>query len=155
MEKREGETGNTCDCPGNSYVNKDQLKQYPNGKRIDYIFYRPNKGIARVNFLTFEHFSPPVLIWHLGYQSWHSQNACENIKQKRPWSDCFSRSSLIWVCPVCLGFLFQAAGIRKMLVRISIREDPGDDRLLFQKQSDLVLPCLSRLFIAGNWCSKF
>ena len=26
-------------------------------------------------------------------------------KQGRPWSDCFFRSSLVWVCPVCLGFV--------------------------------------------------
>ena len=26
-----------------------------------------------------------------------------NSKQGRPWSDCFLRSSLIWVCTVCLG----------------------------------------------------
>ena len=34
------------------------------------------------------------------------KNACQNSKQWRPWSDCFFRSSLIWVCIVCLCFLF-------------------------------------------------
>ena len=37
------------------------------------------------------------------YQDWNSQNACQNSKQGKPWSDCFFRSSLIWVCTVCLG----------------------------------------------------
>ena len=38
-----------------------------------------------------------------GYQGWSSQYAWHNSKQGRPWSDCFWRSSLIWVCPVCLS----------------------------------------------------
>ena len=34
----------------------------------------------------------------------NSQNVCQNSIQGRSWSDCFwIRSSLIWVCPVCLG----------------------------------------------------
>ena len=33
------------------------------------------------------------------------KNACLNSKQRRPWSDCFFRSSLIWVCTVCLGLI--------------------------------------------------
>ena len=33
------------------------------------------------------------------YKGWNSQNACQNSKQGRAWSDCFFRSSLIWVCP--------------------------------------------------------
>ena len=39
----------------------------------------------------------------VGFQGWNSQNAFQNIKQGRPWSDCYFRSSLIWVCTVCLG----------------------------------------------------
>ena len=34
---------------------------------------------------------------------WNSQNACQNIRWRRPWSACFFRSSLIRVCTVCLG----------------------------------------------------
>ena len=30
------------------------------------------------------------------------KKACQNSKQGKPWSDCFFRSSLIWVCAVCL-----------------------------------------------------
>ena len=30
-------------------------------------------------------------------------NVCQNSKQGRPSSYCFFRSSLIWVCSVCLG----------------------------------------------------
>ena len=41
---RSDEHGSTCDCPTNSYVDKNSLKLYPDGKRIDYIFYRTNKG---------------------------------------------------------------------------------------------------------------
>ena len=40
---------------------------------------------------------------NVGYQGWNSQNTCQNSKQGRPWSDCFLRSSLIWVCTVCPG----------------------------------------------------
>ena len=39
----------------------------------------------------------------ISYHGWNSQNACGNSKQGRPRSDCFFRSSLIWVCTVCLG----------------------------------------------------
>ena len=45
------------------------------------------------------------------------------------------------------------AGIHKMLVTKANRETLI--RLLLQKQSDLALPCLVRLFVAGNYCSKF
>ena len=41
---------------------------------------------------------------NVGYQGWNSQNACQKSKQRRPWPDRFFRSSLIWVCPVCVGF---------------------------------------------------
>ena len=39
----------------------------------------------------------------VGCKGWNSQNACQISKHRRPWSDCFSRSSLIWACTVCLG----------------------------------------------------
>ena len=38
-----------------------------------------------------------------GYQGLKSQKACLNSNQGRPWSDCYFRSRLIWVCTVCLG----------------------------------------------------
>ena len=41
----------------------------------------------------------------MGYQGWNSQSVCQNSKQGRPWSDCFYRTSLFWVCSVCLGLL--------------------------------------------------
>ena len=34
---------------------------------------------------------------------WNSENACQNRKQGRPRSEFFYRSSMIWVCTVCLG----------------------------------------------------
>ena len=34
---------------------------------------------------------------------WYSQNACQDSKQGRTRSACFFRSSLIWVCTVCLA----------------------------------------------------
>ena len=48
-------------------------------------------------------FSLSVFKENMGYQGWSSQKDCQNSKQGRPWSDCFFRSSLIWVCAVCLG----------------------------------------------------
>ena len=44
---------------------------------------------------------------NVSYQSWNSQNASQNGKQGRLCSDCFFKSSLIWVCIVCLD-LFKA-----------------------------------------------
>ena len=43
-----------------------------------------------------QHFSPSTYI--VGYQGWNSEYQTEN-----PRSDCFFRSSLIWVCTVCQG----------------------------------------------------
>ena len=45
---------------------------------------------------------------------WNYQNACQNSKQGRPWSDCFFRSSLIWICAVCLG-VFDRVLVYKIL----------------------------------------
>ena len=43
-------------------------------------------------------------IWNMWlYQSYECKRCRRNGKQCRPWSDCCSRSSLIWVCTVCLG----------------------------------------------------
>ena len=45
-------------------------------------------------------FCSQIKCWFLGLEF---TNTCQNTKQGRPWSDCFFTSSLIWVCPVCLG----------------------------------------------------
>ena len=52
---------------------------------------------------------------NVGYHDWNSQNACQNSKQGRPWSDCFFRSSLIWVCAVCLLGIFGRKLVFKIL----------------------------------------
>ena len=39
----------------------------------------------------------------LAVRAWILPTACQNSKQRRPWSDCFLRSSPIWVCTICLG----------------------------------------------------
>ena len=44
-----------------------------------------------------------------------NKDACKKGKQGRPRSDCFLRSSLIWVCPVCLGFLWQATSVQNFI----------------------------------------
>ena len=44
-----------------------------------------------------------TFLFLFGFQSWNSQNACQNSKPGRPWSDGFLRSHLIWVCTICLG----------------------------------------------------
>ena len=46
--------------------------------------------------------SKTLFLKKCGFQGWNSQNACQNSKQGWPWSDCFFRSSLIWVCTVFL-----------------------------------------------------
>jgi len=40
-EVRGEEKGSTCMCPGNSYTSKKENAEFPAGKRIDYIMYRP------------------------------------------------------------------------------------------------------------------
>ena len=45
-------------------------------------------------------------------QCWNSRNACQNSKYGRPWSDYFFRSSLMRVCPVCLGLFGRQLGFR-------------------------------------------
>ena len=62
--------------------------------------------------------------WNVGCQWWNSQNASQNSKQGRPWSDCFFRSSLIWVCTVCQG--------------------------LFSRQSSLICVCTVFLCLSGR-----
>ena len=43
-------------------------------------------------------------IWTMWlYHRVMSKRCRRNGKQWKPWSDCFSRSSLIWVCTVCPG----------------------------------------------------
>ena len=61
-------------------------------------------------FKQFQHLSLSVLEELANFQDWKSQallkiaNSSLNSKQTRPRSDCFYRSSLIWVCTVCLAF---------------------------------------------------
>ena len=58
-------------------------------------------------FLSFEHFHTlsvlkyKMLVFRAGIHKMFVGIA----KQERPRSDCFFRSSLIWICPVCLAFL--------------------------------------------------
>ena len=48
----------------------------------------------------------------VGYQGSYSQNACQNSKQRRTWSNCSFRSSMIWVCTVCLGIFWQSISVQ-------------------------------------------
>lgn len=42
----------TCDSPTNSYTPKSMQLSLPNGKRIDYILYRPGRNCqVRISFL--------------------------------------------------------------------------------------------------------
>ena len=54
-------------------------------------------NIFKTNQIT--HPASQIKFWLSGCKS---KNACLNSKQGRPWSDCFFRSSLIWVFAVCL-----------------------------------------------------
>lgn len=47
------ETLNTCETARNSYSSPVSLKQYPYGKRIDYIIYKGGQNV-RVSALTLE-----------------------------------------------------------------------------------------------------
>ena len=46
------------------------------------------------------------------------EQACQNGKQGRHWSGCFFRSSLVWVCAVCLG-LFDRQLVFEILEHLS------------------------------------
>ena len=56
-----------------------------------------------VNVLKFQTLFSFYSMKNNGFRGLNSQNACQNSKQGRPWSDYFWRSSLFWVCPLCLG----------------------------------------------------
>ena len=79
--------------------------------QIDIYIYQCDIGKAKyihcgtVNALK----SRQTLLFHVfqenvGYQGRNSQNACQDCKKGRPWSDCLFRSSLIWVCICLLGW---------------------------------------------------
>ena len=82
----------------------DSLQPYPmlHGKKVK-ISQIPNFMVNVLKFHTFLfRFSDKMLVISL-YQGSNSQCDCPNSKQVRPWSDCFFRSSLIWVCTVLTG----------------------------------------------------
>ena len=55
-----------------------------------------------VNFFKISNIFLSVLkYYNVDYWGWNSQNSCQNSKQGRPWSDCFFRRTLVWVC-TCL-----------------------------------------------------
>ena len=53
-------------------------------------------------FEIFKPFSLSVLKLNVGFQGWNSQNACQNSKQGRSWSDCFKEAVWSQVCTVCM-----------------------------------------------------
>ena len=57
-------------------------------------------SINVLKFRTLFSFFSQIKCW---FSCWNSKKFCQNTKQGRPWSDCLFRSSLIWVCTVCLG----------------------------------------------------
>ena len=76
--------------------------------------------VATVNFLnirTPKKFVVMTLKFELCGSTIESKRCRRNGKQCRPWSDCSSRSSLIWVCTVCpdLYFYCFAFQLRKIL----------------------------------------
>ena len=91
-------------------------------------------------FYNFEHFSLSVLKESVGYQDWNSQNACQNSKQGIPWSDCFFRSSLIRVSPVCLGH-FSVQNFRTF----TVFEPCFEKGILFSKPRRFLLICVDAL----------
>ena len=66
------------------------------------------------NFWTLYSFCSQIKYW---FQGANSQNVCQNIKQGRPWPDCFLRSCLVRVCTVCLAFL-AATGVRNFWILV-------------------------------------
>ena len=87
-------------------------------------YWPPTFPCNTVNVLKFRTFylflfSNKKLVFRAGIH----KNACQNIKQGRPWSDCFFRSSLIWVCTVCLGCFGRQLlfGILEHLLKLNSR----------------------------------
>ena len=60
--------------------------------------YNYGKCSKILNTFLFLFLNKTLVYW----TEWNLQNACQKNKQGRPWSDCFFRSSLIWVCAVYL-----------------------------------------------------
>ena len=59
-----------------------------------------------VNVLNFKHFSL-LFLKNVGFQGWNPQNACQNLKYERPWSD----QSDLGLCRLSRPFL-QATSVR-------------------------------------------
>ena len=69
---------------------------------ISTVILLPSAESFKKNVLQFQtlfSFFSLIICWLSGLELTKGKN----IKQGRPWSDCFFRSSLIWVCTVCLG----------------------------------------------------
>ena len=72
-----------------------------------------------------------------------------NIKQRSPWSDCFFRSSLIWVCAVCLPLcgrqlviVFKILGHLPYMSCTDFMEIKACNTL-GMKNMTFIIPCLS------------
>ena len=70
-------------------------------------------GWSTVNFVKYSTIFLILISNKCWYQGWNSQNTYLNSKQGRPWSDCFWRSSLIWVCLVCLS-IWQTTSVQSI-----------------------------------------
>ena len=66
-----------------------------------------------LKFWTLFTFFSQIKFWfNLVISCCNSQNACQNSKRGRPWSDCFFRSSLIRVCAVCICLFWQTSSVQ-------------------------------------------
>ena len=73
---------------------------------------------------------------------------CQNRKQRRPWSDCFLRSSLIWVCTVCLG-LFGRQLVFKILEHLMYIKERNHTLVMCDK-TEILDPIDSNISIGEN-----
>ena len=49
---------------------------------------------------------------NMGYQGLSLKKACQNSKPVSSLSDCFCKSSQIWVCTVCLGLFLKTTSVQ-------------------------------------------
>ena len=92
-------------------------------------------------------FSNKVLVLDLD-----PQKPCQNSKQERPILDYFFRSSLIWVCPVCLDLfgwqlnpLFSTAQPRKTRPNMTEKTVDWDVKNQIKTSRQLVFKILENL----------
>uniref|UniRef100_A0A0N5B9L8 sphingomyelin phosphodiesterase n=1 Tax=Strongyloides papillosus TaxID=174720 RepID=A0A0N5B9L8_STREA len=74
-----GDSGMTCDRPDNCYTHRKLLKKNPNGKRLDYIFFK--EGVGNITLLSCENCFDKIPGTSINYSDHLGVTAHFNIKE--------------------------------------------------------------------------